>query len=82
MKMDEWQPIETAPKDGRVFFVWATGYEWPETVKWQSLEEPDYPGYWRYADDLFADVAPEIDSENWTHWRDIFAPPPLIDESI
>jgi hypothetical protein len=34
----QWQPIETAPKDGRSILVWAPGQE-PEKAKWDS--QPD-----------------------------------------
>lgn len=70
---DQWQPIETAPKDSTNILVWADGYEWPEVARYELYnnhdieEESGEPGFWRYSDDLFADVC-EIEEGELSHW--------------
>lgn len=32
--MSEWQPIETAPRDGRIFFVWDPRVGFPAHCRW------------------------------------------------
>jgi len=78
--MSEWQPIETAPKDGTVIMVWAKGYTWPEVVLYEKYmpedaEEIGEPGYWRNAEDLLAEVTDDISADEWTHWMPIPPPP-------
>lgn len=73
--------MENMPKDGRVFHVWAPGFEWPETVRWETYEDGFDPGdgttgYWSYAETLLAEVTDSCGSEEWTHWRDIELPAP------
>lgn len=75
-----WQDIATAPKDGTLIHVWATCYEWPETVRWENhdptiAEEIGEQGYWRYADDLLTEATDSCCPEDWTHWRPLPAPP-------
>lgn len=78
--MSEWQDISTAPKDGTKFFLWAPGYEWPEVIYWEeypddeAIQEAGDDGFWRYADDLFADVA-DVDIDDATHWMPLPKPP-------
>ncbi|MGP2493324.1 DUF551 domain-containing protein [Mesorhizobium sp. PUT5] len=74
-----WQPIETAPKDGTKIQVWEAGYEWPEVIYYelyndQVAAEVGESGYWRYADDLFADVA-EVEFDALTHWMPLSSAP-------
>lgn len=81
-----WRPIETAPKDGAPILVWADGYEWPETVRFElydtdDAEEVGEPGYWRFADTLLADVTDSAGEEDWTHWRPL-PPPPEKEPSL
>ena len=76
----EWQPIEAAPKDGTNIMVWAKGYEWPEIVRYEEFppivaDDAGAPGYWRYSDDVFADIA-GFDVEEVSHWM------PLPDRPI
>lgn len=76
---DGWQPIETAPKDGTNIQVWAEGYEWPEVVRYElydpeDAEEIGMPGYWRYSEEMLADVA-NVEDEAVTHWRSLPPPP-------
>ena len=37
--MAEWQPIETAPKDGTKVFIWREGWDQAPVAQWR-----DYPG--------------------------------------
>ena len=74
----DWQPIETAPKDGTAFMAWAKGYEWPEVVKWFDYDadtavEVGEPGYLHYAEELLQNVTDS--PENLTHWMPLPAPP-------
>lgn len=77
----EWQPIETAPKDGSKILVWADGYEWPEIVCFEKYDdetaiEAGEPGYWRYAEELIANVA-DVEPDMLTHWMPLPAAPEL-----
>ena len=65
--MSEWQPIETAPKDGSE--VWAFNDE-QGRMKWISGD-----GYalWVWADALLCDVDPSPESP--THWMPLPEPP-------
>jgi hypothetical protein len=82
---DQWQPIETAPKDGTDILVWAVGYRWPEVVRYVLYNDPAIeeeagePGFWRYSDDVFADVC-EIEEGEFTHWMPIPSPPRALDQ--
>lgn len=77
-----WLSIETAPRDGTNILVWADGYSWPEVVRYVKYEDPDIeeetgePGYWRYSDDVFADIL-QIEDGEFTHWMPLPAPPSL-----
>lgn len=78
--MSEWQPIETAPKDGTVIHVWAEGYEWPEAVRWEKYDPDDaeeigQEGYWTYAEPIMADVFDNCGEDLWTHWMPLPEPP-------
>ena len=68
--MSEWQPIETAPKDGRQFLAYAKGQMIPRhfiaVAQWASAD-PDFPQsvdgwFWPYA------IRP-------THWKPLPEPP-------
>lgn len=63
----EWQPIETAPKDGTP--IWAYN---GEQVRMRWIHGDDY-ALWVYDDDLLSDVCP--DPEQPTHWMSLPAPP-------
>lgn len=79
LKALEWRDISTAPKDGSKILVWADGYEWPEVIYYELYDddtaaEAGSPGYWRYAEDILADVA-NVDIDLLTHWRPLLLPP-------
>ena len=67
----EWQPIETAPKDGSVIIIYEPN-SWPSCAKWLVINQDDY--YWEgwaYCDDALADYTPEP-----THWVPYIEPKP------
>jgi len=67
----EWQPIETAPKDGTE--IWAYNGE-QVRMHWITWEhEGESGGMWQYADEILSDVAPDC----WqpTHWMPLPEPP-------
>ena len=70
--MSEWQPIETAPKDGNAFVVWMEDEGWWATVRWvTSFEGEDDPG-WLFDDDIWC---AELDTmHNVTGWMRPQAP--------
>jgi hypothetical protein len=73
--MSEWQPIETAPKDGTVVLV--NDYEAQEGAAyvmayWQSGS--DWSG-WAYEDEMLNDAQPLGPSP--THWF-LIPPPPSL----
>ena len=77
--MSEWQPIETAPKDGTKIMVMTSDLDWPEVIYYEQYDEvtaadAGAPGFWRYADDLFADVA-DVDDGDFSHWMPLPEPP-------
>lgn len=75
----EWQPIETAPKDGRYVIIGAANIL-PTIAKWREdkgrvLIASDEP-YWEPYDDSHWDRF-DID-DTWfepTHWTDLPEPP-------
>jgi len=76
----EWQPIETAPKDGTAFLAWEDddrGNQWPVVIKWTEYEteedrEEFGEGFWQYCEELLSDVAGEAEP---THWLPLPPPP-------
>jgi hypothetical protein len=62
--MSEWQPIDTAPKDGSRFFAY-----WPDAhidwCHWQKAEYEEMPEGWR---DGFIYVYKDDDPKGPTHW--------------
>lgn len=76
---DQWQDIATAPKDGSAFMAATSFYEWPEVLRWEAYapedaEEVGEEGYWRYAEEILANVA-EVDISDFTHWQSLPADP-------
>ncbi len=76
----QWQSIETAPRDGTNILVWADGYQWPEVVRYEIYDDPiveaeaGEKGYWRYSEDLLADIM-HIDKDEISHWMPLPAAP-------
>lgn len=63
--MNEWQPIETAPKDGTQFLGWDQGYF--IVVYWEIDDDVEEDQCWRisYSGDLMFP----------THWMPLPEPP-------
>ena len=76
--MSEWQPIETAPKDGASFLAWFADEERVDWCHWQAARYPgmpegrDMPEGWR---DGFITVYAADDPRGPSHWMPIPAPP-------
>lgn len=64
--MSEWQPIETAPKDGRDILLWPT--RWPRK-KIDLGFWNDGSGSWSLSTDI------EYSPQNPTHWMPLPEPP-------
>lgn len=77
-----WQLIETAPKDGTNILVWADGYQWPEVVRYEIYGDPTVEaeagesGYWRFSEDLLADIT-HIDKDEISHWMPLPSSPAM-----
>lgn len=68
----DWQPIETAPKDGTVFLAYTVD-EGIDFFHWQDLGgDSSAPVGWRSG---FITVYREDDEEGPTHWMPLPAPP-------
>ena len=77
----KWQPIETAPKDGREFDVWCIGYLGAgyrvTDIKWGKDEYGSPEGfleYCSYDDEPYKSGWQECE-RNITHWMDKPEPP-------
>jgi hypothetical protein len=62
-----WQPIDSAPKDGRSVLAYAG-----EVVVMRYIADRDC-NLWVYTDELLSDACPEPDQP--THWVPLPAPP-------
>ena len=74
--MSQWQPIETAPKDGTPILVFSP-YEVrtePTNVIVAKFERHGSQEWWGYCENLIADVQGMIDPEP-THWMPLPSPP-------
>lgn len=71
--MSDWQPIETAPKDGSYVFGWRVGWKtgWPI---WFALNSRINKAYWKTTDEW--DDYEMAEPENApTHWQPLPKPP-------
>lgn len=68
--MMDWQPIETAPKDGRLILMATSPYEKVGTPTWSGM----YCAYWNEQDDEWHFHREGI-VRNPVHWMDLPAPP-------
>jgi hypothetical protein len=66
----QWQPIETAPKDGTEIWLFCPD-EQPQQVAGYWAADPNGP-YWAYCEQLVMDVAGEAFP---THWMPLPPPP-------
>lgn len=71
--MDEWQPIETAPRDGTYVLVTCAGPFVPAVVCWATDEN----GTSGWTDDPEFFAWPPLDLSGWplTHWMPLPLPP-------
>jgi hypothetical protein len=69
--VNEWQPIETAPKDGTSVWVFCGGEQ--AAMRWLVIDGTSGLGLWVYSDGLLSDVDPE--PEEPTHWMPLPKPP-------
>jgi len=68
---EEWQPIETAPKDGTSILAWHTVWKCPVSVYWR--EKPKvYPVECKWLESTLTTAWPE---RAFTHWMPLPAPP-------
>lgn len=70
--MSNWQPKDTMPQDGTKFLAWSSDSQLPDIIYWERYdtdvaEEVGEAGYFRYAEDLVAEVA-EVEAGKITHW--------------
>lgn len=68
--MTDWQPIETAPKDGTVIVVYANDIA---LMKWWDGSEYGADSFWSHAEEVMADVDPT--PEQPTMWTPLEPPP-------
>ena len=75
-KAHKWQPIETAPKDGKTFVdVWGVnpgGRRYP-AVRWQDSDHDNLGFTWRRWD---GEPIVEMADAVATHWMTMPLPPP------
>lgn len=67
--MSEWQPIETAPKDGTAILVWFEPEVW-DVVFWSSQRQQWCQGTGGWGSDRWSDA----DAEG-AHWMPLPDPP-------
>ncbi len=82
--MNEWQPIETAPRDGSLFLCWVSAVNYGETDEGQQYQQDvsqvDFCN-WRTQADIpdsgwFDPCCGQIgDSQNVTHWMPLPSAP-------
>lgn len=68
-----WQPIETAPKDGTAIWLFEAT-DWPVCGVYRVISGEDFHWEgWLYADELLSEVKP--DGLTPTHWMPLPEPP-------
>lgn len=79
----QWQPIESAPKDGSMFLCWVSAVRFGTrddgSLAEEDCSEADF-GYWMTVRDggVFHNVQGEIgDQSAITHWQPLPAPPEI-----
>ena len=72
----EWQPIETAPKDGSSILAWREGWYRPIYVRW-VLNPRTGTEFWN--DEIEWD-AYELENEPPTHWLPMPGPPMKLED--
>ena len=76
--MSEWQPIETAPRDGTPVLLWDLWSPWKElpcnvvVARWFINEKFTY---WQLVDSATADEYPGNNAIDPTHWMPLPEPP-------
>lgn len=73
--MSNWQPIETAPRDGTIFLAWNAAHRWMYAVGWHADSEEEDGGHW---DDVGAqNVAPALyfNARYFQWWTPLPEPP-------
>ena len=68
-----WQPIETAPKDGTQILAFCPDEE-PTCVVVEWLSDDHWSG-WVFTDEVLSDISPE--GPNPTNWMPLPSPPDL-----
>jgi len=78
--MNEWQPIETAPKSGMRILILEDG-KYHQIAGWASFYSPFYrakvAGWWTSSDPHQAHVTLPEDA---THWMPLPTPPPVASD--
>ena len=70
MAMSDWQPIETAPKDGTVILAWRDGWVKPTLLLWLAHRDLEAPGWCPYERQP---IRPR--GSQPTHWMPLPEPP-------
>lgn len=75
--MSEWQPIETAPKDGTEVLLWFAQFGWRSIGAWLPWGDSSYPFLWQCAGrNLHRPWKYEGDDGSYpTHWHPLPEPP-------
>lgn len=69
MTRSDWQPIETAPKDGTRVFLWLADEGFPVLGAWIAWEKGDEPGWFLFEMHSYDDL------HDVTHWLPLPAAP-------
>lgn len=74
--MSSWQPINTAPKDGRNLLLFFPCFQYPIMICWwgEFTEDPDDSGAWYeqyYPDGIGHGDGPISEQCDPTHWMEL-----------